>query len=100
MEPVLQCILVGLLVAVALVEAEKLLIQADTPSRYCSHGNRSKTALLCMFVLWAGEGIKSTSCVPVVVRRPLAMGPENGKLGTTSEGFSTTQQIRIGETCA
>ena len=24
---------------------------------------------------------------------------ENGKLGTTSEGFSTIQQIRIGETC-
>ena len=23
----------------------------------------------------------------------------NGKLGTTSEGFSTIQQVRIGETC-
>ena len=29
-----------------------------------------------MFILWAGKGIESASCVPAVVRRPLAMGPE------------------------
>ena len=29
----------------------------------------------CLFIIWAGKGIKSTSCVPVVIRWPRAMGP-------------------------
>ena len=41
----MQCILIGLFGAGAPVVAQNLFIQADTPSRYCSHGNRSKTAL-------------------------------------------------------
>ena len=45
MGSVLKCILVALSRAGAIVVAQKLLIQAETPSRYCSNGNRSKTAL-------------------------------------------------------
>ena len=69
-EPALQWIVTGLMWAGILDLFQRVLLHIVVPVWYCSHGNRSKTALRA-----CSSSIKSAYFVSVIVRWPWAMGP-------------------------